>query len=84
MKTGWGAFSTRGSFERCEYINGSEPTRTIYVPPDKCCFAVLMQSEPLAEPNVMDMFLQPSIVKICLFDYIPFLSCFSCDELEEL
>jgi hypothetical protein len=36
-------------------------------------FAVLMRSEPLAEPNVLDTFLQPSVVKIHSFDYFLFI-----------
>ena len=44
-------------------MRGSDAS-DVFVPPGKRCFALLMRTEPLVEPNVLDTFLQPSIVKI--------------------
>jgi hypothetical protein len=43
------------------FMRGSDAPE-IFMPPGKSCFALLMRHEPLVEPNVLDTFLQPSIV----------------------
>jgi hypothetical protein len=53
-------------------MRGSDTTRQILVPPDKQHFAVLMRSEPLAEPNVLGHVPSTSIVKTHFYRFSPF------------
>jgi len=63
---------------------GFDATRKTFVPVAKRHFAVLIRSEPLAEPNVLDTFFQLSIVKMKDFQLFPFYCYLPFDELEEL